>query len=408
MTTSWPILLAFGFVLCLVQFLAALPWLLAWRAVAPLVQSWKVTWAERSRGGQIVLMRAFLGLALAGAAFAGVLFHQRGADYLNTLGRFYGGILTFQLLLDVVVLVFAVLLQVWPRGAAVARAAFFEGIRQPMFALLIVLALVAMVLMPFIPYFTFGEDIKMVKELGYDTIMLFPGLFAVLAASMSISEEIEGRTAITLMSKPVSRRQFLLGKFVGILMAAVLMTGLLSLMFFLVVWLKPIYDREDLPAAPEWVNQVSQFWPTLGEAPAQFVKGMLWWFADAVTASPGLVLGFCQVMVLLAIAAALATRLPMVVNLVVCLFIFFMGHLTHVLAQVSQGRYRLVQFMAQLFDTLLPGLDFFNIGPALTRDTYPPAGAFSLYIGTVTLYACLYTAIALLFGLILFEDRDLA
>ena len=36
---------------------------------------------------------------------------------------------------------------------------------------------------------------------------------------MSISEEIEGRTAVTLMSKPVSRRQFLLGKYLGILLA---------------------------------------------------------------------------------------------------------------------------------------------------------------------------------------------
>ena len=52
-----------------------------------------------------------------------------------------------------------------------------------------------------------------------------------LAASMLISEEIEGRTAITLMSKPVSRRQFLLGKFVGLLLAALAMTGILSWFF---------------------------------------------------------------------------------------------------------------------------------------------------------------------------------
>ena len=69
----------------------------------------------------------------------------------------------------------------------------------------------------------------MVKELGYDMTMLAAVLFGVLAASMSISEEIEGRTAITLMSKPVSRRQFLLGKFVGILLAALVMTVLLGL-----------------------------------------------------------------------------------------------------------------------------------------------------------------------------------
>lgn len=401
MITSLPMLLVFGFVLCLVQLLAAIPWILAWSATAQLVRP--------ARGGLSGrLAQALLVLAIVTAVVVALLNHQHDRDYLNAIGRLYGGLLSLQLLLDLCVAVFWVLLQIWPKGGSVARAAFYEGVRQPMFYLLIGLALFFMTLMPFIPYFTFGEDLKMVKELGYDTIMLFAGVFAVLAASISISEEIEGRTAITLMSKPVSRRQFLLGKFFGILMAALLMTGLLSLMFFLVVWFKPLYDREDPILSPVWIDRVSQFWPALGDVGSSFLKGIVWWFSDAALASPGLILGFCQVMVLLAIAVALATRLPMVVNLVICLFVFFLGHLTPVLAQVSQNKYALVRFMAQLFDTLLPGLDYFNIGPALTRDVYPATGPFSFYIATVAFYAFLYTAIALLFGLILFEDRDLA
>ena len=79
-----------------------------------------------------------------------------------------------------------------------------------------------------IPYFTFGDDYKMMKQIGIDVVMLAPTLFGVLAASMSISEEIEGRTAVTLMSKPVNRRQFLIGKFLGILMACLVMSMLLN------------------------------------------------------------------------------------------------------------------------------------------------------------------------------------
>src|SRR5262249_55526534 len=159
-------------------------------------------------------------------------------DLLATVGRWYGVVLSLQLFFDLFVVFFGVMLVVWPRGASVALAAFREGVRQPMFWFFIVFALVLMVIMPFLPYFTLTPegDFKMVKELGYDTIMLFAAAFGVLAASISISEEIEGRTAITLMSKPVSRRQFLLGKFLGILMAAALMTGMLGLFFFLVLW----------------------------------------------------------------------------------------------------------------------------------------------------------------------------
>ena len=64
----------------------------------------------------------------------------------------------------------------------------------------------------------------MMKQIGFDVVMLSAALFGVLAASMSISEEIEGRTAVTLMSKPVNRRQFLIGKFLGILMACLVMS----------------------------------------------------------------------------------------------------------------------------------------------------------------------------------------
>jgi hypothetical protein len=348
------------------------------------------------------------GLLLAAIVPAVFLEFQRDRELLLTVGRVYASVLYMQLLLDVFAAIFGVLLAAWPRGAAVAIAAFREGIRQPLFWFCVVFALLSFLLMPFLPYNTFGEDIKMVKELGYDIMMLAAGIFAVFAASISISEEIEGRTAITLMSKPISRRQFLLGKFVGILMAALLITGLLSLAYLFVLWFKMSYDHETVRPPYQWMYLIQQYLPGLAPSPTFLLQGMIWWFYDVVVASPGLILGFCQVMVLLAIAVALATRLPMVVNLVICLMIFFVGHLTPVLAQVSQRRFPLVRFMAQLFDYLLPALDLFNIGPVLTRDNLPDTVDFAHYVGSVSAYALVYTTIALLFGLILFEDRDLA
>src|SRR5439155_17893252 len=104
-----------------------------------------------------------------------------------------------------------------------------------------------MMFSPFLPYFTFGEDFKMVHELGYDITMLAGVLFTVLAASMSISEEIEGRTAVTVMSKPVSRRQFLVGKFVGILLATLAMTILLGSVFAGIMRFKFWFEGEPLP-----------------------------------------------------------------------------------------------------------------------------------------------------------------
>jgi ABC-type transport system involved in multi-copper enzyme maturation permease subunit len=384
--------------ICLVQFLAALPWLRAidaagfWRqARKPL--SWLI---------------AVVGVLIAGGLLALFLNLFGDAERLQVVGQFYCAVLQLQLTVDFFLFFFPAITWVWPKGTAVALAAFREGVRQPMFWLLASIALGAMAISPFLPYFTFGEDVKMVRELGYDTIMLFPVLFSVLAASTSISDEIEGRTAITVMSKPVSRREFLLGKFIGTLFAALFMTMILAWAFNGVTWFKLWFDRETIPD-PIWLEPLRQAWSAkLGVNPVNFVLGAMIWLEHTLQMIPGVLLGFCQTMVLLAIAVALATRLPMVVNIVTCLLVFFLGHLTTVLVHISAGKYALINFMAKFFDNVLPGLEYFDFGTILARDQPFDHGPYFTYLGSVFLYAALYSVIALLFGLILFEDRDLA
>jgi ABC-type transport system involved in multi-copper enzyme maturation permease subunit len=388
----------FGIGWCLVQAVAALPWLAAldpnaFRSTTRRPVNWLIAL------GAAVIVGA--GLAL----FTGFV---QDPTRLMTWGRIYGGILQAQLVIDFFVIIFPLLLLVWPKGGAVALAAFREGFRQPMFWLIVAIIFGLMVITPFLPYYTFGEDYKMVRELGYDMIMLGAVVFGVLAASTSISEEIEGRTAITVMSKPVSRRQFLIGKFIGILGACLLMIGMLGWAFDGVMWgLQGYMDNSDAPL-PGWVEPMRQAWSSLPEVPLSFGLGIGVWFDASIRALPGLIFGGCQVMVLVAIAVALATRLPMVVNIVTCVAIFFLGHLTHVLVLASTGRMALVNFMAKFFDNVLPGLEYFDYGSISVRDIPLDPGPFTAYVASVLLYAVVYSIIALLLGLVLFEDRDLA
>jgi hypothetical protein len=443
MTSLLP-LVGLGILLVLIQLLAALPWLIflsrdeARRVAAHGSQTSDlfilagpvlslmllVRDPIKEPSGQLAVRKVLGyvagilgGAVLLGALLGFALSSVQDPDSLQVLGRMYGSVLQLQLAVDVLVLFFALLLFVWPKGGAVAVAAFREGYRQPMFWLLVAGALALMFISPVVPYFTFGEDHKMVEELGYDTIMLFSALFGILAASMSISEEIEGRTAITLMSKPVSRRQFLLGKFVGIFVAVLFMVTLLGWAFDWSLVFTHWYQRVDPLPLPLPLRDLLLARSLPHEA-ADFAHGIDLWNFDAFRTSPGLILGSCQAMVLLAIAVSLATRLPMVVNLVTCLAVYFLGHLTPVLVQIAQHHYandvaglpvsQMLSFMAQLFDALLPGLDFFSLGPAVVREAPLPMVPFLLYVGSVVLYGVLYTLIALVFGLVLFEDRDLA
>jgi hypothetical protein len=261
--------------------------------------------------------------------------------------------------------------------------------------------------------------------------MLFAVIFGGLVASLSISEEIEGRTAITVISKPISRRQFMLGKYAGIILAAMFMFGLLGVLFEgVLVWKHWVDKLESLSgsgeseatisrlgvvATPPWVNQFLLSYGATGQI-QDFLRGAGQWIAHALDVLPGLVLCYSQVMVLVALAVALATRVPMVVNLTTVLVVFFLSHLTPVLVRIGAKSQQdqpgpvsqLLSFVAGVFDTILPDLRSFQMDPALLSEAPPPAALFAQYVGSVTLYGFIYTAIVLILGLILFEDRDLA
>ncbi len=263
-----------------------------------------------------------------------------------------------------------------------------EAIRQPAFWVITFLAVAWLIVSIFLPYFTFNEDIKMYKDTGLATISFACLILALLTSSSTVAEEIEGKTAVTMLSKPINRRQFILGKFLGIEMGVLVMFAILGAFFAYGVYYKTAYDLREASGGVEELAKRS---------------------SHVIQILPGLVLGFFEVTVLTAISVAISTRLPMLVNLVVCISIFFLGHLTPVLveatSQAGQQRNELVAFMARLFAWALPALEYFNAGPAIST------GAVIPWIGYVLPalgYCMLYSGAALLFAFLLFENRDVA
>jgi hypothetical protein len=413
-----------GVVLAAAQFVAALPWL----------------WAIDPRGfrgalrNPMTLVYAGAGLLAAGVGVAVYLSYMGESQSLVRQGRYlYGSVLQLQLIIALFVLMPRAVARVWPKGGAVASATFRESCRQPMFWLIAACAGAATWFSVAVPYFTFGDDYKMMKQIGFDIVMLAAVLFGVLAASTSISEEIEGRTAVTLMSKPVNRRQFLIGKFLGIIMACLIMALLLS--WTLTDALRAMREFDPINNAPDPADVtgtpterlvdpmafeaqrtvVPPFEKAVPPGAGRLVaRGVGLRFSDALAHTFGLVLGFGQVMILVAIASSLATRLTFVVNVVVCLLVYFLGHLAPVVVQATQQAQGagvgvgLVGFLGRLFDVLLPSLESFNMGRAIIRESPLPLWEFGGYVLTVFGYSLIYTAIALFVGLLLFEDRDLA
>src|SRR5947207_1178932 len=106
----------------------------------------------------------------------------------------------------------------------IATNAFMELIRQPVFLLLMTSSLVFEIFLATPYYFAFGDEPKLVKNSTL-AVMLLAGLFgAVLSASSSLAREIRAGTALAVLSKPIGRARFLLGKYAGLMAALDLLT----------------------------------------------------------------------------------------------------------------------------------------------------------------------------------------
>lgn len=270
-----------------------------------------------------------------------------------------------------------------PKVAAIGWTTSKEALSQPLFYVLLAIGVFGLIIFPFVPYNTLGEDIKMVKDEGLTLIMVLSIVLALWTASLSIADEIEGRTALTLLSKPVGRRQFIVGKFLGILVPVAIMFLVLGALFLATVSYKVVYDAKESALGD----------PTLADC------------RDAMLQiAPGLALSFMETVVLTAISVAISTRLPMLANLIICASIYVLGHLVPILVNSAVGQIEFVRFVANLLSAVLPVLEHFNISAGISAGQDVPAE----YLRWAALYCALYSTVAMLVALLLFEDRDLA
>lgn len=271
----------------------------------------------------------------------------------------------------------------FPKIAAVAFTTGKEAVSQPLFRLTVALGSFLVLLFVVVPYFTFGDDIKMYKEACLQVIMLLAIFVAIWTASVSVADEIEGRTALTVLSKPIGRSQFIIGKFVGITCALALLFLLLGTLFVICISYKVAYDA----------RESANFYITWQDSSSEIIRAV-----------PGLILAFFEASVLASISVAISTRLSILANLIICMGIYVVGHLLPLFVQSSVGEFAIVQFMGQLFATVLPVLEHFNIYGAIAAGQQVPLS----YIAWVGGYSLVYITIAMLLALALFDDRDLA
>jgi len=316
------------------------------------------------------------------------------------------------------------------RLITIAKNTFIETLRQPFYAIIIAAALFLLALSPSLAMFTMTDDNKLLREIGLSTLFLSSLFIAIFSASGAVADEVENKTIITVLSKPVQRPIFVLAKFSGVAAAVALAHYICSLGLLMAIRhgvLESVDDTNDWTVlgtgmiAAMLVIILSAFfnyvydWKFSSTAvvlTAMFGTILIvflsfidrnWQFnpknngINAVDVY-GAVLLLLAALVIVALAVAFSARFSIIITLCACIGIFLLG----LVSDYTFGRFAATHLWAKIGRLLVPNLQIFWISDAIYEESVVPLK----YILISASYAVCYTTAILAAAIALFQRRQ--
>lgn len=320
-----------------------------------------------------------------------------------------------------------------------ARNAFIECIREPIYFLMLISAMVLIGLFPTAALFVFREQLKFVIDSAMATTLVFSLVVVVICSAHTISREMKNGTVLLLMSKPVTRSSFVLAKILGILASVtvfVLLCNAATLISVLIA--KDQFRLEYMPMAVYFsgivlaalygglVNYFQQKTFTSNAILALLVlipvMAIILYavrmgsfasaaeidpeeFIEAKHLIPALLLLFPAAWTMGAIATALATRLELVSNLTVCSVIFVVGLMSKYLVNTWIDPIDpFTNFIALFIRAILPNWQYFWMADAIASRQMIPLS----YISWSLVYVIFYIGFWTLWAMAFFSEKEIA
>ena len=95
---------------------------------------------------------------------------------------------------------------------------------------------------------TAGQDLKIIKDLGLAALSIFGLLIAVFIGIGLVSKEVEKKSVFGLLTKPITRTQFMLGKYLGLVMTLVVNLAVMTVAYYAVLFYMDMTHRPTLKA----------------------------------------------------------------------------------------------------------------------------------------------------------------
>ncbi len=312
----------------------------------------------------------------------------------------------------------------------IATNTFIEVIRQPIYFIVLGCGLFLILLSPYFTLFALMENNKIVKDMGLATILLTGLFLSAFSSSSVIYQEIENKTILTIISKPVARWSFILGKYLGLLFSLFLAQYILSLVFIHIIRTEiteAAYSKSDYPVILGYLLAtivsliMGAFWNFFYQKPfisSAILSGTMifslsflglcligpkWDLQPFLTNLDSSVLFaslliFLATSVLTAFALACSTRLSSFPTMALCILIFLLGLFSDYLL----GRQADTFFLYRLFYAIIPNLQIYWVIDAILEERKIPI----TYIAFTVIYTLIFITGILSLAMALFQERE--
>jgi Cu-processing system permease protein len=257
---------------------------------------------------------------------------------------------------------------------AVGWVTFLEVLRDKILYNILLIAALLLSVGVLASKLTFIHPERVVLDFGLTSVVFSCGAVAVFSGAGLLSREVERRTILMALSRPISRIQFIVGKFCGMVWILKLNWVLLSIAYLLILG----FTTSGLDQG--WM---SEFSPILGVA---------------------LVLILLQSLLMASMAVFFSTFSTTSLSAILCLGFFLIGNnITQIRFVADKATSPITQKFLRVLATVLPNFEYFSLG---TRVTYGLPVHWQA-VGWTVLYGVSLVAFFLAAGGFLVRSREI-
>lgn len=285
------------------------------------------------------------------------------------------------------------------RVATIASGTVTQLVRMKTFYFLLAFAVVVVAVGDLNLPATPAQELSTIKKVSFGTMDLFAWLFAIVATALLIPRDQEDRTLYTILSKPVRRIEYLLGKLAGVLVVVAVSLVTMSLICALMLGAR---ERLFVEAEREAISADTRYSPEEIEAQLDLIRvqGLRPGLGIAVLAS------FFKAAVVAAVTIFLSTfASSSLFSIIISILVFLVGHF-HAMASsfwLHQSDNSLfVRMLVKIVKILIPDYSLFSFSEGIVLGE-PVVYALVLQMALLTIA---YLVVFLLLSLLIFVDKE--